>query len=59
MRVLYFFPCFCYIFIVAVIEKEGETKGLNKIEAKSKHRVNRKLNNVTKSSGTNGYQTNQ
>ena len=39
-------PCFCYIFITAVIEKEVEIVGTNKIEAKNKHRMNRKFNNA-------------
>ena len=39
-------PCFCYIFIITVIEKEVEIVGTKKIEAKNKHRVNQKFNNA-------------
>ena len=41
----YVLPCFCYIFIITVIEKEAEIVGTKKIEAKNKHRVNQKFNN--------------
>ena len=46
MRVYYLLRCFCYIFIIAVIEKEVEIVGTKKIEAKNKHRVNQKFNNA-------------
>ena len=39
-------PCFCYIFIITVIEKEVEIVGTKKIEAKNKHRVNQKFNST-------------
>ena len=42
----YLLPCFCYIFIIAVIEKEVEIVATKKIEAKNKHRVNQKFNNA-------------
>ena len=42
----YLLPCFCYIFIITVIEKEIEIVGTKKIEAKNKHRVNQKFNNA-------------
>ena len=42
----YLLPCFCYIFIITVIEKEVEIVGTKKIEAKNKHRVNQKFNNA-------------
>ena len=45
MRVYYLLPCFCYIFIVVVIEKEAEIVRTKKTEAKNKHRVNKKFNN--------------
>ena len=45
MRVYYLLPCFCYIFIVVVIEKEVEIVRTKKTEAKNKHRVNQKFNN--------------
>ena len=38
-------PCFCYIFIIAVIEKEVEIVGTKKIETKNNHRVTQKFNN--------------
>ena len=44
MRVYYLLSCFCYIFIIAVIEEEVEIVGAKKIEAKNKHRVNQKFN---------------
>ena len=37
--------CFCYIFIVAVFEKEAEIVRTKKNEAKNKHCVNQKFNN--------------
>ena len=46
MRVYYVLLCFCYTFIIAVIEKEVEIVGKKKIETKSKHRVNQKFNNA-------------
>ena len=46
MRVYYLLPCFCYIFIIAVIEKELEIVGTKKTEAKNKHHVNQKFNNA-------------
>ena len=46
MRMYYLLPCFCYVFIIAVIEKEVEIVGTKKIEAKKKHHVNQKLNNA-------------
>ena len=46
MRVYYLLSCFCYIFIIAVIEEEVETVGAKKIEAKNKHRMNQKFNNA-------------
>ena len=42
----YLLPCFSYIFIITVIEKEVEIVGTKKIEAKNKHRVNQKFNNA-------------
>ena len=45
MRVYYLLPCFCYIFIVVVIEKEVEIVRTKKTEARNKHRVNQKFNN--------------
>ena len=61
MRVYYLLPCFCYIFIIAVIEKEVEIVGTKKTETKNKHRVTQNLviQYITKSSKINGYQTNQ
>ena len=53
----YLLPCFCYVFIIAVIEKEVEIVGTKKIEAKDKHRVNQ-TQYIRRSSKTNGYQTN-
>ena len=44
MRVYYLLSCFCYIFIIAVIEEEVEIVGAKKIETKNKHRVNQKFN---------------
>ena len=44
MRVYYLLPCFCYIFIVVVIEKEVEIVRTKKTEAKNKHCVNQKCN---------------
>ena len=46
MRVYYLLPCFCCIFIVAVIQKEVEILGTKKIEAKNKHHVNQKFHNA-------------
>ena len=46
MRVYYLLPCFCCIFIVAVIQKEVEILGTKKIEAKNKHHVNQKIHNA-------------
>ena len=46
MRMYYLLPCFCYVFIIAVIEKEVEIVGTKKIEAKNKHRVNQAFNNA-------------
>ena len=57
----YLLPCFCYVFIIAVIEKEVEIVGTKKIEAK-KNTVwikNLITQYITKSSKTNGYQTNR
>ena len=57
----YLLPCFCYVFIIAVIEKEVEIVGTKKIEAK-KNTVwikNLITQYITRSSKTNGYQTNQ
>ena len=45
MRVYYLLPCFCYIFIVVVIEKEVEIVRTKKTEAKNKNLVNQKFNN--------------
>ena len=45
MRVYYLLPCFCYIFIVVVIEKEVEIVRTKKTEARNKHRVNQIFNN--------------
>ena len=45
MRVYYLLPCFCYIFIIAVIEKEVEIVGTKKTETKNKHRVTQKFSN--------------
>ena len=57
----YLLPCFCYVFIIAVIEKEVEIVGTKKIEAK-KNTVwikNLITQYITRSSKTNGYQTNR
>ena len=43
MRMYYLLPCFCYILIIAVIEKELEIVGTKKTEAKNKHHVNQKF----------------
>ena len=50
-----------YFYITKKIEKEVEIVGAKKIEAKNKHCVNQKFNTqyITRSSKTNGYQTNQ
>ena len=45
MRVYYLLHCFCYIFIIAVTEKEVEILGTKKIETKNKHRVTQKSSN--------------
>ena len=44
MQVYFLLPCFCYIFIIAVIEKEIEIVETKKIEAKNKHRLSQKFN---------------
>ena len=44
MQVYFLLPCFCYIFIFAVIEKEIEIVETKKIEAKNKHRLSQKFN---------------
>ena len=44
MQVYFRLPCFCYIFIIAVIEKEIEIVETKKIEAKNKHRLSQKFN---------------
>ena len=57
----YLLPCFCYVFIIAVIEKEVEIVGTKKIEAK-KNTVwikNLITQYITRSPKTNGYQTNR
>ena len=57
----YLLPCFCYVFIIAVIEKEVKIVGTKKIEAK-KNTVwikNLITQYITRSSKTNGYQTNR
>ena len=46
MRVYYPLSCFCYIFIIVVIQEEVELVWTKKIEAKNKHRVNQKFNNA-------------
>ena len=43
MQVYFLLPCFCYIFIIAVIEKEIEIVETKKIEAKNKHRSESKI----------------
>ena len=43
----YLLPCFYYIFIITVTEKEAEIVGTKKIKAKNKHRVNQKFNDAT------------
>ena len=45
MQLYYLLPCFCYIFIVVVIEKEVEIVRTKKTEAKNKNLVNQKFNN--------------
>ena len=44
MQVYFLLPCFCYIFIIAVIEKEIEIVETKKIDAKNKHRLSQKFN---------------
>ena len=44
MQVYFLLPCFCYIFIITVIEKEIEIVETKKIEAKNKHRLSQKFN---------------
>ena len=45
MQLYYLLPCFCYIFIVVVIEKEVEIVSRKKTETKNNERVNQKFNN--------------
>ena len=45
MRVYYLWPCFRYIFIIAVIEKEVENVGTKNTETKNRHRVTQKFSN--------------
>ena len=44
MQVYFLLPCLCYIFIIAVIEKEIEIVETKKIDAKNKHRLSQKFN---------------